>query len=512
VARAIRGARLLGIVVASAALVTSLAVVPASAASSRPSVRLVSSRPEVTIRRRRHYPVTLDVGVFVASVGGPLELRAARPGYDSPIRVTQWLDHGRTIVDLPSDVADGWNGLASFLQVHVADDNGAPISNNASTFCPSGSDRQRVDDTGPDVPVYPAYGCGVNPFTLGSVWGIDKGWAVNIVDPYAYYYGSPGAAAPPMLDAPDGHYVVRVSIAKRYRDLFDISKVDSSVTVGVALETTRRCGDSCQRPTPRPPSSAPSGSTTSQMQAAADTQVPTIRHPDPSTLPDLIPLPAWQMSANHDRRSDRDFLEFGATVWDAGPSPLVVEGFRRTGSDLMDAYQYFYSDGSPVGRAPVGTLEYDSHRGHQHWHFEQFARYSLLDSSKQQVVVSRKVAFCLGPTDPIDLTRPGANWSPDTVGLDTVCGTENAIWVREALDAGWGDTYYQYLHGQSFDISSLPNGTYFVKVQANPLGSLYESRSSNDSTLRKIVLKGVPGHRRVVVPPWHGIDSEGAGF
>ena len=86
--------------------------------------------------------------------------------------------------------------------------------------------------------------------------------------------------------------------------------------------------------------------------------------------------------------------------------------------------------------------------------------------------------------------------------------TRDAIWVRESLPVGWGDTYYQYLPGQSFDITGyLPNGRYFVKVRRNPNGTLYETDTSNDVTYRRIILKGKPGLRYVVVPAWHGLDG-----
>jgi hypothetical protein len=232
-----------------------------------------------------------------------------------------------------------------------------------------------------------------------------------------------------------------------------------------------------------------------------------MRHPDPSLLPDLIPLPAWHMETERFRRGD--FLNFAATVWNRAGSPLVVEGFRRDGTDVMDAFQYFYRDGKPVGRAPVGTLEYDARRGHQHWHFQQFARYTLLDASKKTVVVSEKEAFCLAPTDPIDLLRPGANWNPFEVGLSSACGDHNSIWTRETLDAGWGDTYLQFLPGQSFDVSDVPNGTYYVRIEANPLGRLHERNTDNNVSLRRIILGGSPGDRTVKVPKYHGIDSEG---
>jgi hypothetical protein len=76
---------------------------------------------------------------------------------------------------------------------------------------------------------------------------------------------------------------------------------------------------------------------------------------------------------------------------------------------------------------------------------------------------------------------------------------------------GWGDTYLQDLTGQSFDISHVPNGKYFVKIEANPLGRLHERDTGNNTTFRAVFLGGTAGHRSVRVPDWHGIDSEGPG-
>jgi hypothetical protein len=92
--------------------------------------------------------------------------------------------------------------------------------------------------------------------------------------------------------------------------------------------------------------------------------------------------------------------------------------------------------------------------------------------------------------------------------LATSCGGPGALWIREVLDVGWGDTYTQFQRGQAFDITGLPNGTYHVRVHVNPTGSMLETDTANNIEDRLIRLRGNPGHRRVVVPPWHGIDTE----
>jgi hypothetical protein len=130
--------------------------------------------------------------------------------------------------------------------------------------------------------------------------------------------------------------------------------------------------------------------------------------PDGAPLPDLRSLPAFGMQM---RRGQ--WLAFGANVWNAGPSPLVVDGFRRQDEDLMDAFQYFYdTEGNPAGRTEVGTMAWDPRDGHHHWHFKDFARYRLLDADRNAVVRSKKEAFCLANTDAIDYTVPGAELEP----------------------------------------------------------------------------------------------------
>jgi hypothetical protein len=172
----------------------------------------------------------------------------------------------------------------------------------------------------------------------------------------------------------------------------------------------------------------------------------------------------------------------------------------------MDAFQYFLEDGRPVARAGVGGLKYDP--AHQHWHFEQFTQYSLLDAGSGTVRVSTKRSWCLGNTDAIDLSVPNANWQAYGGNIFTQCGTAGAIWIREVLDVGWGDTYGQYIPGQAFNITDLPNGKYYIRVQVNPQGLLYETTTADNVQDRLIKLRGTPGNRTVIVPPWHGIDTE----
>jgi hypothetical protein len=61
--------------------------------------------------------------------------------------------------------------------------------------------------------------------------------------------------------------------------------------------------------------------------------------------------------------------------------------------------------------------------------------------------------------------------------------------------------------GQSFEVTDLPNGTYFIETPANPDNKLAELNTRNNSSLRKIVLGGTPEKRTLRVPAVHGIEG-----
>ena len=474
----------------SAALLATALVTTARAAVVAPTLRLIAPAGEVTMMRYgRGEPVYMELGVLVAALGAPLELLARRTDYTQPVTLTQVLyGNGNETenVTLDPSLLDEWSGLKDFLHVSFVKD-GTEYASETMTFCPGSYTRERVNDEGPDVPSYPQ-GCFSNPFTKGTVWGIDEGWAVGVNSGYEA----------PLLDIPNGLYTVTAAIDPAYTDLFDIAAEDATAQVTVRVKTQRRtgCGEGGPCGTERT-------ATLAQQRAM---QVPTTDDPDPATLPDLIALPSWGIRVEN--RDERALLTFGATVWNGGAADLAVEGFRREDEPIMDGWQYFYDDGEVVGKAPAGELEFDDKDGHDHWHFKQFAAYSLLDANLDEIRQSRKEAFCLAPTDAIDMTLPDADWNPGSVGLFTACGNQSSIWVREILPLGWGDTYFQGLPGQSFWISNLPNGTYFIKVEANPGGLLYETTDTNNVELREIHIKGRRGARRVEVPAWNGIDTE----
>lgn len=480
----------------AAGIVAALALVAGTAPSTGAAPD--TGNPRLSLRRTSSEAIAYKYGkrkprlyapTFLQVQGAPLDLRVRRASYEDPLTVTQVLytSRGPEIVELPADILNGWRGLIDFTEIEVADLEGNVVYSTTKAFCPNNYDRQRIDDAGPATPTYP-YGCyggrAQGSFLRGMVWGVDQSWATNLS-------GGRGIK----LDVPRGRYVLTISIAPRYQELFGVDASQASTTLDLRVKKIRR-DRCCRRAVPAQNGSEPAGEPTAGVPAMDD--------PDSAILPDLVALPAFYMDVQN-RRNGKSRLSFASMVWTGGASSLVVEGFRRPDEDIMDAYQYFYENNEVVGRAPVGTFEYDRRDGHFHWHIQQFAAYRMVDAETNEVVRSSKQSFCLAPTDAVDLSLDNASWNTERTGLYTACGGPEALWIREVLPLGWGDTYYQ-AGGQAFNITNLPNGSYFVEVQANPLGLLHEQDASNNSVLREVILKGRPGNRRVEVMPWFGID------
>ncbi|POM26340.1 Lysyl oxidase [Actinomadura rubteroloni] len=469
--------------VAGLAALAVTGVPAAEAAPAKSGLELIAASSEVTLTQYKDWPRSdLDLGVYLGATGTPFEIRAQRKSYKDPITASRVVrTGGKTRTEpLPAGLVKNFGGFSRFLHVTLTDAKGKKVVDRYQDVCPSASPA-RVKPGAPDKSPYPD-GCSDNPWTLGSVWGVQNGWATAITG-----YNQ----ANPQVKLADGTYTATVSVTAPYQRQFGISATAKKIKVKVRTVTDdegrpRASGTPTLKAGPKPSGggAVPNG-----------------------PKPDLRALPAWNIEVNHDAEEHGtaatrpDYLAFAANVWNAGPSPLVVDGFRVK-QGLMDAYQYFFDgNGRQVGYARTGGMEWDARHGHEHWHFKDFASYRLLGADKKEVVRSQKEAFCLANTDAINQLVRNANWKPENTDLHTACGDLSSLSVREVLDVGSGDTYVQDLPGQSFDISHLKNGTYYIQVIANPAHRLFEGNLNNNVSLRKVILGGTPGKRTVKVPP-----------
>jgi len=489
--------KLLRLLTVGAVLVaTGGGAIAANAEPAAPPLRLAVAAGSVTVDRYPGEGVYLELPTHIVAGSVPFEIRAKRASYADPIVVKQITASGTK--KLPDGLVEGFSGFNAFTHLRIVDAAGNLVVERDERFCPNGfAVRTRPD--APDTSPYPS-GCSSNPFTLGGAWGIQAGWSVPAS-------GNWWEMAP--LDLDEGTYTATVTVNPRYTRLFGIPADQSSGTVQLNV---RNADVGKPRPSAVRQADEHGAHADHDVSGTGSPFQPAARPAGKGKVPagpkpDLRSLPAWGIEIGaYDGEEGHDYLSFNATVWVAGQSSLVVDGFRRTGENLMDAYQYFYdADGNQTGYAQVGTMEWDAREGHSHWHFTDFAQYRLLAADQQVAVRSGKEAFCLANTDAVDYTLARANWRPENTELRTSCGRENSIATRQVLDVGNGDTYSQYLPGQSFDITDVPNGTYYVEVAANPDAKLYESNRNNNIALRKVILGGEPGARTVEVPPLDGV-------
>jgi hypothetical protein len=504
----------------------------AAETKASPVLQLVTATPTQTVGRFPGEPVYLyDLGIYTVAEKAVFDLRTQRgKSYKDPIKATLTIGEGadKTTTELPSTLFTDVNQMSKFFGYEIKNKAGKVVKSGTLDFCPNSYTAARAVPTGAATSPYPD-SCGSHPFAKGAVMGIQRGWSVPALGDFR---------DPPSFKGADGTYTIKVLVRPLWRSALKLTKTQSSGSVKITVKTVDEGKGFASTATGHSHMAGMAGMSEThgtgtlspqhaKMEAARLKSLGKANQPHkaPPTstlkaadvtsgpMPDLQSLPAYQIALDRTdgqgNPSKKTYLNFGATVWNAGPSPLVVDGFRIKGTKEMDAFQYFYDDnGNEVGSAPAGGLQWDPRPGHTHWHFKAFATYRLLDSTQKLTKRSGKEAFCLAPTDPVNLNNENANWKPASTDLSTACGSEGALSIREVLDTGWGDTYGQYLPGQSFDVTTLASGIYYIEVLANPDHKLVESNPNNNRALRKIGIGGkVGGKRTLKVYPYQGIKA-----
>ena len=99
--------------------------------------------------------------------------------------------------------------------------------------------------------------------------------------------------------------------------------------------------------------------------------------------------------------------------------------------------------------------------GHNHAHYNNYARYELLDVTSQAVVVGHKQGFCM---------------------LDSAALCANPVYTctNQGVSAGCADRYSWNLGCQYLDITGLAPGAYTLRVSLDPFGRISELNETNN--------------------------------
>ena len=204
-------------------------------------------------------------------------------------------------------------------------------------------------------------------------------------------------------------------------------------------------------------------------------------------FPDLKTLPPSDVNVVNTNGVKE--LRFSSTAYNAGDGRLELQPKNTPKAQKTRVSQQVYThDSAGVWRlaASYDAGTYFFHKEHDHWHFEDFARYELLSATNPGTVyrTGTKTTFCI-----IDLVNPdgiaaAGDGSVLTVehkapaAVYNVCG-RNSI---TGLSVGWGDKYHQGLPGQSINITGLPNGQYTLRSTADPNNKIREGTRSNGTS------------------------------
>jgi hypothetical protein len=164
--------RTLALGIAGMTLVAPLAALPSTARADGDTPPFTLSMPATVTAQSWDGYTFLEIGPRLVTGDKPFEIRATRAAYTKPI-VVKWLKDGGDVT-LPDGTMTDFSGLPDFFRMAVRGPYGRLLHTSYVNLCPEGQ-TARVR---PDAPAHNPYpmGCPWNPFTLGSVIGMQSGW------------------------------------------------------------------------------------------------------------------------------------------------------------------------------------------------------------------------------------------------------------------------------------------------------------------------------------------------
>ncbi|NJN49227.1 MAG: hypothetical protein HC805_04890, partial [Alkalinema sp. RL_2_19] len=211
--------------------------------------------------------------------------------------------------------------------------------------------------------------------------------------------------------------------------------------------------------------------------------------PSNAALPDLRPM----ISASSDYTIDtteipgQTLLRLSTAVANIGPGPLELWGTATFGT-YQPVFQRIYNQDATFRDQLAG--EFVNYTSHGHFHFENFAVYNLRtiepDGTPGAIVASGgKTSFCLlNVQHPFPQLTAAAPIADGRGGLD--CG------FIQGIDVGYADVYARDLPNQWIDVSSVPNGDYWLEITTDPDNRIQESNETNNTDYLRITLDKPP--------------------
>ena len=197
-------------------------------------------------------------------------------------------------------------------------------------------------------------------------------------------------------------------------------------------------------------------------------------------IPNLVPFAASDLRLETVGSTIK--LRFSTTGWNNGAGPVeLAAGETDSVNGRQNVYQRIYVDDGTSQDVLAGQFVW--HEGHNHFHFEDYALYTLqpIAAPGGSERVGNKTTFCVMDTTRVNTKLDGA---PKQAHYDT-CGSS-----IQGMSVGWGDTYGYNLAGQEIDITGLPDGDYRLTIELDPKNKLVEADDADNISSVDIRLAG----------------------
>jgi hypothetical protein len=189
-------------------------------------------------------------------------------------------------------------------------------------------------------------------------------------------------------------------------------------------------------------------------------------------LPELVADPPDGMELQS--TGGQLLLRFNGYVHNAGLGALDIRASRSDTSQPMTVQQRIFQADGTISRQvtlPGAQMIFATADGHDHWHLQNVAGYSLWNQQKtQKVAPAMKVGFCLEDSQHVDPELgPSTSVYSDANGRQFCqAGNPGALSVFEGISSGWRDLYDRGLTFQWVDVSNVQPGVYWLREDADP--------------------------------------------
>ena len=213
----------------------------------------------------------------------------------------------------------------------------------------------------------------------------------------------------------------------------------------------------------------------------------------PDLVADSPGVPSLEVYA--DGSGARLLMRFDGFVHNRGPGALEIRAADRFGAAMTTVNQRVFDSGGgyqDLVNTPAPQVLYETDDDHDHWHLKHIARYSLWNSAgTAEVAPAQKVGFCLVDSEQVQGSAPRAY----TESANGFCrqGEPSATDVTMGVSAGWRDIYGRWLAFQWVDVSDVPPGSYRLRAEIDPDGTIREADDFNPAALGTVDAV-VPGY------------------